>query len=218
MMVDLMMPAPSAAAAMVVPLLLGISAASATAACTPQQLQIAPDVCMPFASDGDGMKHDPVVNDTLEISRWLATGGRGIDTAWSYDHGGYGRSQRQMGVAIAASKLPRSELFITTKIPCGDNATVAAALIEYDLQQLMLPFVDLLLIHTPGTCKTAAALAATWAGMEAALAKKQARAIGVSNFKQPNLAALMKTAKVKPAINQVLLLRLFCYQSLLLAA
>jgi 2,5-diketo-D-gluconate reductase A len=123
--------------------------------------------------DGDGMKHDPAVNDTLEISRWLAAGGRGIDTAWSYDHGGYGRSQRQMGVAIAASKLPRSEIFVTTKIPCADNSTAVAALIEYDLQQLELDSVDLLLIHTPGTCKTPAALAATWAAMEAALAQKQ---------------------------------------------
>jgi len=172
-------------------------------ACTPQQLQIAPTMCMPFVSDGDGMKHDPAVNDTLEISRWLAAGGRGIDTAWSYDHGGYGRSQRQMGVAIAASKLPRADLFVTTKIPCGDNASAVAALIEYDLQQLMLPFVDLLLIHTPSNCKTAAALAETWAAIEGALAKKQVRAIGVSNFKQANLDALMKTAKVKPAVNQI---------------
>jgi aryl-alcohol dehydrogenase-like predicted oxidoreductase len=42
---------------------------------------------MPLVSDGDVMKHTPSINDTTSSARFLAAGGRGLDTAWSYDHG-----------------------------------------------------------------------------------------------------------------------------------
>jgi 2,5-diketo-D-gluconate reductase A len=106
-----------------------------------------------------------------------------------------------MGLAIQQSKVPRSELFITTKIPVGANASAVEATIEYDLAQLMVSQVDLLLIHTPG--KSAADIATTWATMEAALAAKKTRAIGVSNFVTSTLEALLKTANVVPAVNQI---------------
>jgi diketogulonate reductase-like aldo/keto reductase len=85
---------------------------------------------MPYASDGDEMKHNPSVNDTVSTYRWIMAGGRGIDSAWSYDHGGYGLSQRQMGLAIQRSKVPRASLFVTTKIPCNASAAGAAAAID----------------------------------------------------------------------------------------
>ena len=87
------------------------------------------------------------------------------------------------------------------QIPVGANASAVAATIDYDLQQLMVEYVDLLLIHTPG--KDPAQIATTWAAMEAALAAKKARAIGVSNFVSSTLTALLKTAKVVPAVNQI---------------
>ena len=53
------------------------------AACKPTELAIveSPLVCMPYASDGDEMKHNPSINDTLSTYRWLMAGGRGIDSA-----------------------------------------------------------------------------------------------------------------------------------------
>jgi 2,5-diketo-D-gluconate reductase A len=133
--------------------------------------------------------------------RWIIAGGRGIDSAWSYDHGGYGLSQRQMGTAIKQSGVPRSELFITTKIPVSSNVSAADGTIEYDLAQLMVAQVDLLLIHTPG--KSSRDIATTWSAMEAALAAGKTRAIGVSNFVTSNLETLLATARVVPAVNQI---------------
>ena len=73
-------------------LLLLLQPAAAAAARATNELAIvtepAATVCMPFASDGDEMKHHPQINDTLSTYRWIMAGGRGIDSAWSYDHGG----------------------------------------------------------------------------------------------------------------------------------
>jgi diketogulonate reductase-like aldo/keto reductase len=175
-------------------------------ACAGDRLEIAPGVCMPYASDGDVMKHGQV-NDTAAAALWLAAGGRGLDTAWSYDFGGYGHAQRQVGVAIAASGVPREEIFLTTKIPCGASASEVDALVAYDLEQLMLPYVDLLLIHKPTApaCNSSAQVALTWARLQTVLAAGKTRAIGVSNFDGATLAELLAapTTSVTPAVNQI---------------
>ena len=170
-----------------------------------KSVEIADGVCMPFLSNGDVMKHTPSINDTMSSSRWLAAGGRGLDTAWSYDHGGYGLSQRQMGVAIEQSGVPREQIFITSKIPCNPKGGAAVAL-SYDLQQLNVKQLDLVLIHTPSKCSSAD-IAATWAGMQSAKRQNLTRAIGVSNFKPAALEALAKapSTTVVPAVNQILL-------------
>ena len=110
---------------------------------------------------------------------------------------------------VRESGLNRSEIFITTKIYCAGNASGAVAAIESDLQQLGLPQVDLVLIHRPTAypghpeqCQNAAQRAATWQGLEQALKAGKTRAIGVSNFNDTELGALLETAKVPPAVNQ----------------
>lgn len=118
-------------------------------------------------------------------------------------------NQDQIGAAIRGSGLDRSEIFVTTKIFCAGNASGAVAAIESDLQQLGLPQVDLVLIHRPTPypghpeqCQDAEQRAATWEGLEEALKAGKTRAIGVSNFNATELAALLETAKVTPAVNQ----------------
>ncbi len=62
------------------------------------------------------------------------------------------RNEEEIGRAIVAAGIPRSELFITTKIaPCdqGEEAAYTAALTS--LAKLGTHYVDLLLIHWPGT-------------------------------------------------------------------
>lgn len=249
---------------------------SAIVACPVDRIAVGDVLCMPFASDGDVMKHTPAINDTTTVrmriltllfiaqkythtrvhirsalpilystplllfridiiislslslslsralslslhppalpsktARWLAAGGRGVDTAWSYDHGGYGHSQRQDGVAIQASGVARSELWVTTKIPCGTSTAAVLDLVQYDLDQLMLDTVDLLLIHSPTSpnCTAPAGIASTWIGMQAAVKAGKAKSIGVSNFKPSQLDALAKApgVSVVPAVNQILL-------------
>jgi hypothetical protein len=62
-----------------------------TTPCFP--LAHAQGVCVPYCSQGDVMHHTPSVNDTTATLLWFEAGGRGVDSAWLYDHGGYGRAQ-----------------------------------------------------------------------------------------------------------------------------
>lgn len=46
-------------------------------------------------------------------------------------------------------------------------------------------------------------IADTWAAMEALVAKGKAKSIGISNFTKEKTQELLKTAKIKPVINQI---------------
>ena len=51
------------------------------------------------------------------FSAWFGLGGRGVDTALMYGDA----VQAQVGAAVRAavkSGIPRSDIFVTTKIPC----------------------------------------------------------------------------------------------------
>jgi len=119
--------------------------------------------------------------------------GRGIDTAWIYgDQAEIAKTIQQHGVA-------RKDLFITSKLlECISGAFGAKRYIEADLKRLNTTFIDLMLIHAPvGDC------AKTWSVMEEYHSRGILRAIGVSNFKRKNLEGLIKSAKVMPAVNQI---------------
>lgn len=79
---------------------------------------------------------------------------------------------------------PRSSLFITTKVPpanqCpGGQATPQCSLdmVKTDLQQLSMPFVDLVLLHHPSP--TDAENVALWQGLEQAMHQVVSRRVGV---------------------------------------
>ena len=54
---------------------------------TTKTVRIDGGYCLPFASNGDVMKHTPSCNDTVAAAMWLKAGGRGLDTAWSCTFG-----------------------------------------------------------------------------------------------------------------------------------
>ena len=70
-------------------------------------------------------------------------GYRHVDTALGYEN------QAGVGAALARAALPRSEYFVTSKVPGGLNASATTAALELALQQLRLEFVDLMLLHWP---------------------------------------------------------------------
>lgn len=163
--------------------------------------EIAKGVFMPRVSMGHSDSSSATSKQVAAL--WLKEGGRGLDTANSY------HNQDQVGAAVKESGIPRASIFITTKIFCAGNASGAAAAIDADLKMLGLPQVDLMLIHRPypypghpEQCHTPRGRAETWKGLEQALAAGKTRAIGVSNFNSTELAALLETASVTPAINQ----------------
>lgn len=147
----------------------------------------------------------------------IETGYRHIDTAACYGN------EKAIGDAIRDSKVPRSELFVTTKLWCTDHTRVEQAL-DISLKKLDLDYVDLYLMHWPvplnpnGNHPNFPKLEngkrdilqdwnfiKTYNEMQKLLDTHKVRAIGVSNFSITNLKKLLDAASttVVPAANQV---------------
>ncbi|HEX8182979.1 MAG TPA: aldo/keto reductase [Candidatus Saccharimonadales bacterium] len=124
-----------------------------------------------------------------------------LDAGYTHFDGAqiYGNEQH-LGEAIANSGVDRAELFITTKIWTDnmDAGTVEPSFRE-SLGKLRTDYVDLLLLHFPVTETRAEA----WLELENIYESGAAKAIGVSNYTVGHLEELLKTCKVKPAVNQV---------------
>ena len=137
-------------------------------------------------SDGDDVE--------AAIATALDVGYRHIDTAAIY------RNEDGVGRAIAASDIPRSDIFVTTKLwNSNQGYDSALAAIDESLTKLGLDYVDLYLVHWPKPEHTRD----TWRAMEEIKASGKARAIGVSNFLPEHLDQLLETATVTPSINQI---------------
>jgi 2,5-diketo-D-gluconate reductase A len=131
-----------------------------------------------------------IVEDALEV------GYRHIDTAAIY------KNEEGVGRAIAASGIPREELFITTKLWNDDQGTDSAhRAIDTSLQKLGLDYVDLYLIHWP-TPKRDRYLE-SWRALEQIQAAGKTRSIGVSNFQPDHLDKVIRGSDTVPAVNQI---------------
>jgi 2,5-diketo-D-gluconate reductase A len=126
----------------------------------------------------------------------IEAGYRGIDTASLYGN------ETAVGRAVAASGLPREQLFVTTKLWNDDQGyRPAPRAFDASLRRLGLDYVDLYLIHWPVPAK--GAYLDTWKAFEEIAASGRARAIGVSNFQPWHLRPLLDRGGVVPAVNQV---------------
>ena len=134
----------------------------------------------------------------------LQIGYRHIDTAAEYGN------ERSVGKAIKDSGVKRTDIFVTSKLwnsNHGYEATKEA--LDASLSRLQLDYLDLYLIHWPNPVNMRNEWqeknANSWRAMEEALSEGKVRAIGVSNFREHHLNALLKTASVKPTVNQIFL-------------
>ncbi|MDW8798443.1 aldo/keto reductase [Staphylococcus pseudoxylosus] len=123
-----------------------------------------------------------------------------IDTAMIYEN----EDKVGQGIAegLASTGLKRSDLFITSKLWLDDygRQNVANAY-ETSLNKLGLDYLDLYLMHWPGTDE--ALMIDTWQGMEDLYKNDKVKNIGVSNFNIEHLEALLAQVSIKPVINQV---------------
>ncbi len=132
--------------------------------------------------------------ETQNAVKWALEGGyRHIDTAKVY------RNEESVGAAVAASDVPREDIFITTKLWNQDlRAGRYREAFEESLAALKTDYIDLYLIHWP-----VEGFEKAWPVIEELYREKKIRAIGVSNFHKHHLEALEKVATIKPMINQI---------------
>lgn len=123
----------------------------------------------------------------------ISVGYRSIDTAQVYGN------EAQVGTALAKCGIPRSELFLTTKVwISGEGYETARASIERSLDNLQTSYLDLVLIHQPF-----GDYYGTYRAMEEAYTEGWVKAIGVSNFYPERLIDLCRFAEIPPMVNQV---------------
>jgi diketogulonate reductase-like aldo/keto reductase len=155
--------------------------------------EIAPGIRMPRLGLGT-FRSRPGAEVEDEVAWGIEAGYRGIDTASMYGN------EEGVGRAIAASGVPRHDLFVATKVwndEQGYDGTMAAC--ERSLKRLGLDYVDLYLIHWPQPAETRE----TWRAMQKLRSERLVRAIGVCNFLLPHLEELLAFADIPPAVDQV---------------
>lgn len=134
-------------------------------------------------------------------------GYRHIDTAQAYGN------ERGVGVGIKACGIPRAELFVTSKVAAeAKTYDTAAKSIDETLNKMGLPYIDLMLIHSPQPWaewrddkRYFEENIQVWKALEDAYMAGKVKAIGVSNFLVDDLENLLANCKIKPMVNQLLI-------------
>ncbi|MGO3049095.1 aldo/keto reductase [Staphylococcus casei] len=134
------------------------------------------------------------------VKHAIESGYRHIDTAMIYDN--EEKVGEGIAEALATTGLDRSDLFITSKLWLADyGRNNVATAYETSLKKLGLDYLDLYLMHWPGTDE--ALMIDTWQGMEDLYKEDRVKNIGVSNFNIEHFEALLAQVSIKPVINQV---------------
>lgn len=172
---------------------------------------------MPYSGDS---RYKPEDMHKTVLSN-LKAGVRHIDTAEMY-----AEVLQFVGLAIKDSRIPRNQLFISTKLnglPSGDYQEVEKHFTEH-LASMKLDYVDLLLIHWPGA-RTAdlskdpdsleeelswetfdKEIDSAWENMIKLKDSGRVKRIGISNFYSQHLQRLLKSPGVEeepPVANQI---------------
>jgi 2,5-diketo-D-gluconate reductase A len=130
------------------------------------------------------------------VSAALQIGYRLIDTAAVYGN------EAAVGRAIAASGIPRAELFVTTKLANADQGlTSTQNACKASLERLGLDYVDLYLIHWPAP--QLGKYVDSFGGLIQLRGDGQVRSIGVCNFTEDHLSNIIDLTFVTPAVNQI---------------
>jgi 2,5-diketo-D-gluconate reductase A len=143
---------------------------------------------------GYGVLMIPDAETAEAVTMAIDAGYRSIDTASIYGN------EQGVGAAIAASSVPREELFVTTKLWNADQDDPRAAF-EASLQRLGLTHVEMYLIHWPVPSRDRYVDA--WRVLRELRDEGLVRTIGVSNFQVSHLERLQRETGELPAVNQI---------------
>lgn len=143
---------------------------------------------MPIVGLGTyALKDDICINS---VNALLENGGRLIDTASFYG------TEDSVGEAVRKSNVPREEIFVTTKLYPNQFANAAEA-IDEALEETGLDYIDLMLLHHPGTNDVEA-----YKAMEQAVRDGKIRSIGLSNWYVEELEDFLPKVDTVPAVVQ----------------
>jgi Aldo/keto reductases, related to diketogulonate reductase len=135
---------------------------------------------------------EPIVASAIEV------GFRHIDTAQMYGN------EAEVGRAWTGSGISRGDFFLTSKLDNPNHEPyLARRSFEQTLKDLQTDYVDLFLIHWPLPSQHVHGYADIWQVMEEFYEAGLARAIGVSNFYETHLNALLRDATIKPHVDQI---------------
>ncbi|MCV7005393.1 aldo/keto reductase [Mycobacterium gordonae] len=130
------------------------------------------------------------------VSAALEMGCRLIDTAAAYGN------EAAVGRAIAASGIPRAELFVTSKLATDQHGfNLSQDACKASLERLGLDYLDLYLIHWPAPEQ--GKYVDSWGGLIQSRGEGHTRSIGVSNFTAEYLEMVIDLTFVTPAVNQI---------------
>ncbi len=124
------------------------------------------------------------------VSAALKSGVRKIDTAYMY------HNETEVGEAVRNSGIPREEIFVTTKLYPNQFDEPEKA-IDEALEKLNIEYIDLMLLHHPGTNDVKA-----YKAMEKAVAEGKIRSIGLSNWYVEELEEFLPQVTITPALVQ----------------
>ncbi|MDX1879534.1 aldo/keto reductase [Mycolicibacterium sp. 141076] len=145
---------------------------------------------------GLGVWQTPAEDTERAVSAALHAGYRHIDTAAAYGN------EDGVGRAVAASGIPREDVFIVTKLWNSDQGyekTLAA--FDASMARLGLDYLDLYLIHWPTPAQNL--FIDTFKAFAHLRDQGRIRAIGVSNFEPEHLKLLIDATGIVPAVNQI---------------
>jgi diketogulonate reductase-like aldo/keto reductase len=158
------------------------------------RLPLAPNEQIPQL--GFGVFQVPPRETEEAVARALSVGYRHLDTAAAY------RNEGAVGEAVHASRLDRSEIFITTKCWNDDQGYERAKrACKASLERLEISYLDLYLIHWPVPVNDL--YVETWKAFIELQAEGLVRTIGVSNFQPAHLERVIAETGLTPAINQI---------------
>lgn len=147
---------------------------------------------MPAIGFGTWQVHGDTATEAVKTA--LEAGYRLIDTAKVYGN------EVEVGEAVRSSGVPRNHIFVTTKLWTRDFG-YESALEAFDEsnERLNLGYIDLYLIHWPGT----ELRHDSWRAMVEIYERGDAKAIGVSNYEVKHLQELLERSGLEPAVNQI---------------
>ncbi len=137
------------------------------------------------------LDYDTCVNSVKTL---LANGGRLIDTAYMYgNEGAVGEGVRQ---AMAEYGIPREEIFVITKIYPNQFHDPESA-IDMALEKLDIDYIDMMLLHHPGTDDVKA-----YKAMEKYVEAGKIHSLGLSNWYVKELTSFLPQVTITPALVQ----------------